>query len=66
MIVRKVDNKSFRLKNFRLSLNACSKLGRASKRLGLPEVRIVEELISKYADGLAVEIKADTNENAPN
>jgi hypothetical protein len=66
MIVRKVDNKSFRLKNFRLSLNACSKLGRASKRLGLPEVRIIEELIGKYADRIAIEIKSEANENGPN
>lgn len=63
MTVRKVDDKSFRLKNFRLSLKACSRLARASKRLGLPEVRIIEELINRYVDRVAVEIKLASNEN---
>ncbi len=58
MDIRKIKDKSFKLKNFRLSLRACSKLAKAAKRLGVPEVRIMEELVTRYADSLRVDFQA--------
>ncbi len=59
MGVRKIRDKSFKLKNFRLSLAACAKLTKASKRLGMPEVRIMEEIVKRYVDSLQIDFRAN-------
>lgn len=49
----------FKLKNFRLSEKAQNELAKAAKRLSVPEVRIVEELINRYAGALRVDFIAE-------
>ena len=61
MAQKKVQDKAFKLKNFRLSAKARRELAVVSKRLGIPEVRIVEELLVRYARTLSVEFLAGTD-----
>ena len=58
MARKKVYDKSFKLKNFRLSRKAQKELAAASKRLGVPEVRIAEELFSRYASTLSIDFRS--------
>ncbi len=57
--MKKKSDSFLKLKNFRLSTKAQNDLRDASKRLCVPQVRIVEELIKRYARSLKIDFRVE-------